>query len=437
MKNLYISKNKIINIDTSELVYVLIAFLPVFILMNRFPYLSIFSILLLLLLSVVHFLKNRVISQQHIRINILLFSICFYLIFSYLISKQPIVNLFEYGFIRYDGNFFFSYITFFILAIPFLNYRKALRIYFQFLFIAFVFFAVIGFFEFINGMSSFIVRVDDVYVGPMFVALNNSHNATGSVFSIVSIFAFAFFLESDNKEKIAYGCISILSFVALIMTKSRGSLVAFIIGVFFLLVIGSKSVLKFLRNILVLAAIIVPLVFVTGTFGRIMQIFHIYDLSTLTRFSLWEKAILLFKQSPILGIGFARYNDVPWNFDKVPLTGSPGILSLYTSGNYIFNDTNAHSSYLHFLAETGVVGLILILTFWIFCLVIIFKAYRRTVDNFSRKVYLSIIGGIVTLFILSITENYMTAPTVMLCLSLATSLVIGLSGEEKAKGYRL
>jgi len=41
------------------------------------------------------------------------------------------------------------------------------------------------------------------------------------------------------------------------------------------------------------------------------------------------------------------------------------------------------------------------------------------------------------LFILSITENYMTAPTVMLCLSLATSLVIGLSGEEKAENYKL
>jgi O-antigen ligase len=437
MENLHKIRNKIANIEIKELVYLLIAFLPVFILMNKFPYLSIFSIIMLLLLSIVHFLKNRDISQQHIRVNILLFSISCYLLFSYLISRQPVINLFKYGFIRYDGNFFFSYAPFLILAIPFLDYRKAAKIYFQFLFIAFTTFVVIGFFEYINGMSSFMVRVDDVYVGPMFIALNNSHNATGSVFSIVSIFAFAFFLESDNKEKIAYFCISILSFIAVFMTKSRGSLVAFIIGVFFLLLIGSKSFLKFLRNILVMAVIIIPLVFITGTYVRITQIFHIYDLSALTRFALWDKAILLFKQSPILGIGFARYNDVPWNFNKVPLTGNPGIFSLYTSGNYIFNDTNAHSSYLHFLAETGVIGLILVLAFWIFCLVIIFKAYRRTSDNFSKKVYLSLIGGIITLFFLSITENYMTAPTVMLCLSLAASLAVGLSGEEKEKNYKL
>src|SRR3972149_3232067 len=437
MENLYKIRNKIVNIEIKELAYILIALLPVFILMNRFPYFSIFIIIILFFMGIFHFFKNRDISEQHIRINILLFSLSFYLIFSYLISRQPVINLFKYEFIRNDGNFFFSYAPFLILAIPFLDYKKVARIYFQFLFIAFTFFAVIGFFQYVNGMSSLMIRIDDVYVGPMFIALNNSHNATGSVFSIVSIFAFAFFLESDSKEKIAYLFISMLSFIALIMTKSRGSLVAFILGVFFLLLISSKSLLKFLRNILILAVVVIPLVFITGTFGRILQIFHIYDLSALTRFSLWDKAILLFKQSPMLGIGFARYNDVPWNFDKVPLTGNPGIFSLYTSGNYIFNDTNAHSSYLHFLAETGVIGLILVLAFWIFCLVIIFKAYRRTTDYFSKKVYLSIIGGIITLFILSVTENYMTAPTVMLCLSFATSLIIGLSGQEKAKNYKL
>jgi O-antigen ligase len=280
------------------------------------------------------------------------------------------------------------------------------------------------------------VRIDDVYVGPMFVALNNSHNATGSVFSIVSIFAFAFFLQSDKKEKIAYGCIFILNFIALIITKSRGSLVAFAIGIFFLLLLGSGSFLKFLRNALIIIVIAIPLIFLTGTYGRITQIFHIYDLSALTRFSLWDKAILLFRQSPIIGIGFARYNDIPWNFDRLPLSGNPGIFSMYTSNNYIFNDTNAHSSYLHFLAETGIIGLALMLAFWIFCFVIIFKAYRKTRDNLSKKVYLSIAGGIITLFALSVTENYMTAPTVMICLSMATSLAIGLSGVKDIEKSR-
>src|SRR4030066_1501803 len=314
MENLYKIKNKIANIEIKELVYLLIALLPFFILMNKFPYLSIFSIIILLLLSIVHFIKNRDISAQHVRINIFLLFLSFYLLFSYFISRQPVINLFKYGFIRYDGNFFFSYTPFLILAIPFLDYRKAAKIYFQFLFIAFTFFAVIGFFEYINDISSFMVRIDDVYIGPMFIALNNTHNATGSVFAIVSVFAFAFFLESENKEKIAYFFITILSFIAVFMTKSRGSLVAFVVGIFFLLLFGSGSFLRFIRNILILAVVAVPLVFITGTYVRITQIFHIYDLSALTRFSLWDKAILLFKQSTILGIGFRGVMEGPWIF---------------------------------------------------------------------------------------------------------------------------
>jgi O-antigen ligase len=321
---------------------------------------------------------------------------------------------------------------FIIFAVPFLNYRKAIKIYFWVLFIIFVFFSVIGFFEYSNGISAFTTRIDDYYLGPMFVALNNSHNATGSVFAIVGIFALAFFFESKKVEKIPYGLISLLCFIAIFMTKSRGSLVAFVIGIFFLLIFASGSFIKFIRNILIIIAIMVPLVFITGTFGRIKQIIYLFDQSALTRFELWNKAIYLFKQSPILGIGFARYNDVPWNYDIVPLTGNSGIFSLYTSGNSIFNDTNAHNSYLHFLAEIGIAGLVLFLLFWVFCLVIIIKAYRQADNRFSRQVYLAVIGGIITLFFLSVSENYMTAPTVMLCLTTATSLAIGLSGVERS-----
>jgi len=437
MQDISTSKNGIINYRLKELVYILLGLMPVFILMNRFQYLAIAVIIILLIVSVYYFLKNKEISRQHLRVNILLGLLAFYLLFSYFISGQPFINLFNYGFIRYDGNFFFSYAPFIILAIPFLNYRKAADVYFQFLFIAFTFFSVLGILEYMSDVSSFMVRIDDIYVGPMFVALNNSHNATGSVFSIAGVFALAFFLKSEKKGKIAYGFIFMLISIALIITKSRGSLVAFAAGIFFLLLFGSGSFLKFLRNIFIIMVVAVPFIFITGTYGRIIQIFHIYDLSALTRFSLWDKAILLFKQSPIVGIGFARYNDVPWNFDKLPLSGSPGIFSMYTAGNYIFNDTNAHSSYLHFLAETGIIGLILVLAFWIFCFVIIYKAYRRSRDNFSRKVYLSVAGGIITLFMLSVTENYMTAPTVMTCLSMATALAVGLSGREEAEKNEL
>jgi len=429
-------KKKILDIEAGSLIYILAGLIPVFILMNRYPYLSILTFLSLLVISIFFLIRERTLSRQNLRLVIWLFLIFLYILSSYFISRQPAASLFTYGFLRNDGNLFFSYLPFLVFAVPMLDYKKALRIYFWFLFAAFALFSIAGLFEYLNGLHFLTVRIDDYYLGPMFVALNNSHNATGSAYAVVSTFSAAFFLRSHDHEKISYGLLSVLFLAALAITKSRGSMVAFAVGVFFVFVLGSGSFLKFLRNLAILIAVAVPLVFITDTSDRILQIFRATDLSALTRFSLWDRAIFLFRQSPLTGVGFARYNDIPWNIDPLPLTGDPGIMAFYTGSNSVFNDTNAHNSYLHFLAETGILGLLLFIVFWAICIAIIFNSYRRTASSYSKMVYLAVMGGIITLFVLALTENYMTAPTVMICLATAASLAIGLSGKERQEDHR-
>lgn len=432
MRAFILNKSKIMNLDARKVIYVLIALLPLFLLMNKFPYLSIAAFLLLLASSIIYFFKDKIITGYHYRINILLLIIYLYFILSYFLSNQTISNLFSYDFLRFDGSFFFCYLPFFIFAVPFLNYRKALNIYLWFLFVIFIIFSVVGFFEYSNNSHFLTVKIAKVEVGLEYIALNNSHNATGSVTAIAGIFSLAFFLESGKKEKISYAGILILLLIALMMTKSRGSLIAFVVAVFFIIWINSRSFTRFVRNFLILIAVSAPFIFITGTYKRIAQIINIYDENISTRFNLWEKAIYLFKQSPIIGVGFGRYNDTVWeNYDMIHLSGYPGICALYKTPGYIFDTSNAHNSYLHFLAETGVIGLILIISFWVFCFIIIFKSYKSTKDAFSRKIYLSVIGSIIALFILSLTENYMSAAGVMMCISTVTSLALGLSWEEK------
>ncbi len=432
MRAFILNKSKIMNLGAGKVIYVLIALLPLFLLMNKFPYLSIAAFLLLLVSSIIYFLKDKIITGYHYRINILLLIIYLYFILSYFLSDQTLENLFSYGFLRFDGSFFFCYLPFFIFAVPFLSYKKTLSIYLWFLFVIFIFFSVVGFFEYSNNSHFLTVKIAKVEVGLEYVALNSSHNATGSVIAIASIFSLAFFLESNKKEKISYAGILTLLLIALMITKSRGSLIAFVVAIFFMIWINSRSFIKFIRNFFILIALSAPFIFVTGAYRRIAQIINFYDENILTRFDLWDKAIYLFKQSPIIGVGFGRYNDMVWeNYDMIDLSGYPRIFALYKTPGFVFNTSNAHNSYLHFMAETGVIGLILIISFWIFCFIIIFKSYRSTKDVFSKKIYLSVIGSIIALFILSLTENYMSAPGVMMCISTVTSLAIGLNWEEK------
>lgn len=413
-----------------DFLLILLFFLPFFLLANKFPYLAIINIILIFLLNLIAFFDKKYINSYNFSILVILIIIYFYFVISYFISGQKLSNFFSYDFLRYDGGFFFCYLPFFIFLVPFFSYKKVLLFFSHILFFVFSLFAVIGFFEFLSGNYFLMIRVDDIYVGPMFIALNNSHNATGAVYCIVCIFLLAFFLLSDKYLKIAYGGMLIINFIALFLTKSRGSLIGFIVGSVFVIIILSKSIIRFLKNIIILIVVLIPIVFFTNTFGRIMEIFRRTDLNSLTRLVLWDRALYLFKQSPIIGIGFARFNDVIWHYNTVPLVGKPNFISLFTEPVFIFHSGDAHNTYLQYLAETGILGLSLVMFFWVFCLFLFLYNFKKTKDIFSRMVYLSCVGGIFSLFFLSITQNYFANPTVMTCFTTFCALAVGLTWEN-------
>jgi O-antigen ligase len=80
----------------------------------------------------------------------------------------------------------------------------------------------------------------------------------------------------------------------------------------------------------------------------------------------------LFRTSPLSGIGFGRFNDTHLEF-----AGLPNLATLAVDGERYYGSGirweraqqmtstgNAHNSYLHTAAETGIIGLILLLFLW-------------------------------------------------------------------------
>ena len=413
-----------------KIICFLIASPALFLLVNNFPYLLITSVLIVMFLAIIFFLYKKTINPYCFRILGLLLIIFIYFILSYFFSGQTLSNLFRYNFLKYDGNFFFCYILFFGLSIPYFNYEKASQLYFKYIFFSFSLFSIVGIIEYFGDLPSFLVSTDDIAAGKVFLALNFAHNATGSVYAIVSLFALVFFLKEKKKNlKIIYLLILIICLVGLFITKSRGSYIGFMLGVMFVLWMHYRSFLKFLIIVGLFVLASLPIFLLTGGYERFLQIFEFSGTTTL-RFMLWGKAWSLFSKSPLLGVGFGRFDDIFLSYRPENLMGFNGLLSLNLEPNYIFSSSHAHNSYFQFLAETGIIGLVLLIIFWVLCFRIIFSAYLRTDNDYRKKIYLSGLTSIVTLFILSLTENYLSATTAMICVSMIVSLSIGVAWQD-------
>jgi O-antigen ligase len=83
------------------------------------------------------------------------------------------------------------------------------------------------------------------------------------------------------------------------------------------------------------------------------------DANLMSRIVLWAYALHHFLLSPLIGIGWGRFNDA-----QVIFSGIPGLMSIALQGDRLFNVSSAHNSYLMVLCESGLVGLWLLLKVW-------------------------------------------------------------------------
>lgn len=137
----------------------------------------------------------------------------------------------------------------------------------------------------------------------------------------------------------------------------------------------------------------------------------------LTRIILWGKAILLFEQSPILGIGSFRFNDPNLSLYSV----FPG-LSVGISDERSLSVATAHNSYFHILAEGGVVGIGIYLMPWI----MILRTLQRRSKDGSIERMMAKMGSISILFMMfgALTGHLLASPSMTLWVLLVSGLAL-------------
>ena len=73
----------------------------------------------------------------------------------------------------------------------------------------------------------------------------------------------------------------------------------------------------------------------------------------------WRYALSLIIKSPLIGVGFGRFNDYNLHF-----SGFENLAYVAVGGKNRFDVLQAHNSYLHFMSEVGILGMIFILSVW-------------------------------------------------------------------------
>ena len=281
-------------------------------------------------------------------------------------------SLFNYDFYRRDGNFFITMTPLLFLAstVFFVDLDRTLK---WFVYVSSFFNLAALSFWLVTGtglLRGFFTGqgTTDIYTF-LFVA----HNAGGGFLMILCACTLAVFL---NRRSMLNGAVLAVNVAGLILTNSRGSMVGLACAIILVFFVGRFRSRFYL---IILTALGINLIVALYAYSKSdiefilhRQAFVTNLLTTLTpglaerldsnvsnRIEvLWPLAMHGFFQSPIFGTGFGSFDDQPWRF-----AGWPGVFAWNAAEKTFHSDAHAHNTYFNVLAETGAIGLILLLWF--------------------------------------------------------------------------
>lgn len=188
-----------------------------------------------------------------------------------------------------------------------------------------------------------------------------TENTYGFQFSVFSPFLLVLMIQQSGWKRVLAGVGYILLLGAAAINGSRGSWIAIAVGVVSCLFLLSWSspgkffgllvMLMLVGGMLSAAWLVMPQVYTNKVLDRFNTLQKLNDdKSYVVRQVLIQKGVRLFEQSPIIGVGVGRFTQ-----SSVPLD-IPALLSYVQQ--YHLDVKSAHNSYVDFLAESGLVGVI-------------------------------------------------------------------------------
>lgn len=257
-----------------------------------------------------------------------------------------------------------------------------------------------------------------------------AHNAAGGFLGMVVCFQIGFIIRERA------GLTSVLSLavnlLGLILTKSRGSEFGVLMAVIVVVVLNERFLKTIISGVVVSTAVLLSFTYPAwrdmgepptlwldhgAPFLKVKGAIINFTLLDRVMF-LWPRAIYLFLKSPIFGTGFGSYNDLPYR-----LSGIPHIFMYNRPITLYFNSAHAHNTFLHVLAETGIVGLTLLL-------VMLYRLRGFILEIKNPGISKALLMGFWYAVFSSLTEHRLVTPAEMLPFTLITGMVVASSNAR-------
>ena len=315
---------------------------------------------------------------------------------------------------------FFTLLLYFSAALAFIDKPKRLRnltyliIFFGFLY---AFFAVI---QYLLSPTK-IYGVYEARSAQPFGSFVNRHDFAAYMEMCLALPMGLLFVGAIESEKRLFYWTAIgLMGIALVMSGSRGGLIAFVAEVIFLVIFSArkshktdarKTILQIALGVVLLAVIIGGAILIGGesSLTRFAETATTKD-PTSNRTQIWRTTFEVIKTSPVFGVGFGAYGVAYTPFDT--MNGADRV-------------EQSHNDYLQILADAGIIGAILGIGF----LVALFRESFKNLksgDKFRRGVALGALAGCFAILVHSLFDFVLHLPAIsLLFLTLAALAVLG------------
>ncbi len=210
----------------------------------------------------------------------------------------------------------------------------------------------------LDGGAWFVI-VKNQFGGRVTAGLGNPDSLAGYLLLVWPI-ALALYLRAKQfLTRLIWSGLTVLSLIALLWTGSKAGLLGWAVGtmVYAVCYISRGGLEKSAKKILAVAAVtIIFLVLITPVSKRLQEILGSRNEALWFRTSVWKGAGEMVKGHPIKGTGFGTFEAA------FPSYRPAGLMMRYSK--QVYEVAHARNWLLEWTAETGLVGLALLILFW-------------------------------------------------------------------------